>query len=132
MNNIILYNVILLIISLLITYLIHKYLNTNIINMSNILKKDIEKFTVSTPVLTSNDFKETAYFSTHETLNNTINDVKNMFVTAGGTHYILDSEYNTLIKNKSNNKPTLEPNISEQNLETLSANEYLFTNLSET
>ena len=132
MNNIILYNVILLIISLLITYLIHKYLNTNIINMSNILKKDIEKFTVSTPVLTSNDFKETAYFSTHETLNNTINDVKNMFVTAGGTHYILDSEYNTLIKNKSDNKPTLEPNISEQNLETLSANEYLFTNLSET
>jgi len=100
--------------------------------MSNILKKDIEKFTVSTPVLTSNDFKETAYFSTHETLNNTINDVKNMFVTAGGTHYILDSEYNTLIKNKSDNKPTLEPNISEQNLETLSANEYLFTNLSET
>jgi len=132
MNNIILYNVILLIISLLITYLIHKYLNTNIINMSNIIKKDIEKFTVSTPVLTSNDFKETADFSTHNSLNDNINNVMDMFVTVGGTHYILDSEYNTLIKNKSNNKPTLEPNISEQNLETLSANEYLFTNLSET
>jgi len=122
MNNIILYNVILLIISLLITYLIHKYLNTNIINMSNIIKKDIEKFTVSTPVLTSNDFKETADFSTHNSLNDNINNVMDMFVTVGGTHYILDSEYNTLIKNKSNNKPTLE---------TVSADEYLFANLSE-
>jgi hypothetical protein len=132
MNNIILYNVILLIISLLITYLIHKYLNTNIINMSNILKKDIEKFTVSTPVLTSGHFKETAYFNTHNSLNDNINNVKDMFVTAGETHNISDAKYNTLIKNKSDNKPTLEPNISEQNLETLSANEYLFTNLSET
>lgn len=125
MNNIILYNVILLIISLLITYLIHKYLNTNIINVSNIIKKDIEKFTVSTSLtsnLTSNDFKETADFSTHETLNNTINDVKDMFVTAGETHNISDAKYNTLIKNKSDNKPTLE---------TVSADEYLFANLSE-
>lgn len=130
MNNIILYNVILLIISLLITYLIHKYLNTNIINMSNILKKDIEKFTVSTPVLTSNDFKETADFNTHNALNDKIKDVYTNFYSA--PHNISDAEYNTLIKNKSSNKPTLEPNISEQNLETLSANEYLFTNLSET
>lgn len=122
MNNIILYNVILLIISLLITYLIHKYLNTNIINMSNILKKDIEKFTGSAGgPLTRGDFINHSDFDTHNALNDKIKDVYTNFYSA--PHNISDAKYNTLIKNKSDNKPTLE---------TVSADEYLFANLSET
>lgn len=133
MNNIILYNVILLIISLLITYLIHKYLNTNIINMSNILKKDIEKFTVSTTPLNSTNFIDSADFNTLEELNRKIKDVYNNFYDSGatGTHNISDAEYNTLIKNKSSNKPTLQPSGVDLTLDTLDASAYEFNNLSE-
>jgi hypothetical protein len=129
MNNIILYNVILLIISLLITYLIHKYLNTNIINMSNILKKDIEKFTVSTTPLNSTNFIDSADFNTLEELNRKIKDVYNNFYSA--PHNISDAEYNTLIKNKSSNKPTLQPSGVDLTLDTLDASAYEFNNLSE-
>lgn len=132
MNNIILYNVILLIISLLITYLIHKYLNTNIINMSNILKKDIEKFTGSAGgPLTRLDFINPTDFDTHNDLNDNIIDVYNNFYNSGATHNISDAEHNTLIKNKFSNKPTLDPNLSDPDLATLNANDYLFNNLSE-